>query len=365
MEVGKALRTNGTNGHGYPEAAGRAANYLNRTKTDASQHTLASEEAVVSAAVPRAATDLTEIITRAWIAADAASVRLIQEARSIARTSSAVLIRGESGTGKDLLAWILHALGPRASHPFVRIDCASMPPEVIETELFGHENGSPSASQVGRLELASGGTLVLDEVAALSIASQARLLRLIEDRRFDPASNGHGIGIDTRIIALTATNLDQSVARRAFREDLYYRLNVIPMTIPPLRDRPADIACLAEAFLDRLAEMHRRPRLQLDTMAAAALESYSYPGNVRELRNVIEGALQTANGPEIHVIDLPPQVRESFSGAARNRMSLDDMERAYIQEVLDYTRGKKTLAAKILGISRKTLLEKRKRYGLD
>lgn len=361
MEVGKALRTHGTNGHGYPQASGRPADYLAVAEEVQPQHTLANET-LANTAAP---IDRADAVARAWIAADAASVRLIQEARSIARISSAVLIRGESGTGKDLLAWILHALGPRADRPFVRVDCASLPPELIDSELFGQEESSFAGGWIGRLELASGGTLVLDEVAALSIPAQARLLRLIEDRRFESGSNGHGIGVDTRIIALTSSNLDEAVARRSFREDLYYRLNVIPMTIPPLRERLADIRVLANTFLGRIAGMQRRPRLLLDPVALAALEAYSFPGNVRELRNLMERTVQSSTGIEIQLADLPPQVRESFSGAARNKMSLDDLERAYIGEVLEHTRGKKTMAAKILGISRKTLLEKRKRYGLD
>ena len=370
MEVGKTLRTHGPNGHGYPQAISPAADYLNHVaEEDHPHHALADEEALASAAAPARVADWTEAILRAWVAADPASVRLIQEARSIARTSSAVLIRGENGTGKDLLAWILHALGSRSDRPFVRVECASLPPELIDAELFGIEPGLSSGNPNGRLELASGGTLVLDEVAALSLPAQAKLLRLIEDRRYDTGSNGHGIGTNTgnatRIIALTTTNLDQAVARRTFREDLYYRLNVIPMVIPALRERPADIRPLATMLLSRLADMHRRPRLQLDAMALAALEAYVFPGNVRELRNILERAVQAATGPEIHLADLPPQVREGFSGAARNKMSLEDLERAYIAEVLGHTRGKKTMAAKILGISRKTLLEKRKRYALD
>jgi DNA-binding NtrC family response regulator len=366
LEVGKALRANGTYGHRYPETGNHNADYFNLTEEEEHpQHARPDQDAVASAAAPAQVVDRAESIARAWIAQDAASVRLIREARSIARTASAVLIRGESGTGKDLLAWILHALSPRFNHPLVRIDCASLPPDVVEAELFGPEHGIVSASQAGRRELASGGTLVLDEVAALSMPAQARLLRLIEDRRFESGSNGHGIGVDTRIIALTTTNLDQAVARRTFREDLYYRLNVIPMAIPPLRERVAEISPLATAFLARFAEIHRRPRLQLDKIAQAALESYPFPGNVRELRNIVESTAQNTTGPEIQLSDLPAHVRDSFSGGARNKMSLDEIERAYISEVLDHTHGKKTMAAKILGISRKTLLEKRKRYGLD
>jgi len=364
LEVGKTLRANGTDGHHYTETVGRPANYFNVAEEEHPQHARADKEALASAAATAPLVERTDAIARSWVAADPASLRLIQEARSIARTASAVLIHGEHGTGKDLLAWILHALGPRGNRPLVRIDCASLPAEVIESELFGYEHGVVPINP-GRLELASGGTLVLDEVAALSVPAQARLLRLIEDRRLESGGNGHGIGIDTRIIALTTSNLDQAVARRSFREDLYYRLNVIPMSIPPLRERLSDILPLTSAFLSRFAEMHRRPRLQLNPMALAALESYSFPGNVRELHNLLEHAAESATGAEIRLADLPPQVRDGFSGAARNKMSLDDLERAYISEVLAHTRGKKTMAAKILGISRKTLLEKRKRYGLD
>lgn len=365
MEVSKTVRANGTYGPSYPETVSHATDYVRVAEKEQPQLVRTDDE-TLGASSPAPAVDRAEAIARAWIACDASSVRLIQEARSIARTSSAVLIRGESGTGKDLLAWILHALGPRSNRPLVRIDCASLPPELIDAELFGYEQGAFSSSgQAGRIELASGGTLVLDEVAALSVAAQAKLLRLIEDRRFDSSSNGHGIGVDTRIIALTSANLDQAVSRRTFREDLYYRLNVIPMTIAPLRERISDIKPLATAFLNRCAEIHRRPRLQLELTALAALETYSFPGNVRELRNLMERAIQNATGTQVQLLDLPSQVRESFAGAARNRMSLEDLERAYISEVLGHTRGKKTMAAKILGISRKTLLEKRKRYGLD
>ena len=187
----------------------------------------------------------------------------------------------------------------------------------------------------------------------------------MEDRRFDPPSSGRTHGIDARIIALTTSNLEEAVARRSFREDLYYRLNVIPMTIPPLRERTADIRPLATAFLNRLSDMQRHPRMTVHPMALAALESYSFPGNVRELRNLIEHAAMTATGGEIQLADLPVQVRESVIGSSRKKVSLQEMERAYISEVLEHTRGKKTMAARILGISRKTLLEKRKRYALD
>ena len=375
MEVGKTLRTLGTNGHGYEKTVGSTADYLTvasgqeSQKHHHAQHALEDEETLTSptVAAPAPALDRTESVLRAWIAADSATLRLIYEARSIARTASTVLVRGEAGNGKDLLAWILHALSPRADRPFVRIDCASLPPDLTESELFGHEQGllAPASGYFGRLEMAAGGTLVLDEVTALSIPAQAKLLRVIEERRFERLGGARSIGVDTRIVALTTSNLEQAVQRRAFREDLYYRLNVIPMIIPPLRDRVADIRPLAVQFLDRYTEMNRRSRMSFGPAVMAALESYAWPGNVRELRSVIEKAVLNANTHEISLTDLPQPVRDCAAGSIQNKLSLEDMERSYIAEVLEHTRGKKTLAAKILGISRKTLLEKRKRYGLD
>lgn len=375
MEVGKALRTLGTNGHGYEKTVGSTADYITvatgqeSQKHHHAQHALADEEEVVSsvAAASAPVIDRTESVLRAWIAADPATVRLIQEARSIARTSSTVLVRGEAGTGKDLLAWILHALSPRADRPFVRIDCASLPPDLTESELFGHEQGllAPASGYFGRLETAAGGTLVLDEVTALSIPAQAKLLRVIEERRFERLGGARSIGVDTRIIALTTSNLEQAVQRRAFREDLYYRLNVIPMVVPPLHERVGDIRPLATQFLDRYTDMNRRSRMVFGPAVMAAFESYAWPGNVRELRSVIEKAVLNASTNEISLTDLPQPVRDCAVGSIQNKLSLEDMERSYIAEVLEHTRGKKTLASKILGISRKTLLEKRKRYGLD
>jgi DNA-binding NtrC family response regulator len=260
------------------------------------------------------------------------------------------------------MAWILHALSPRAERPLIQVDCASLPSDLTESELFGNDLVAGSR---GRLESASGGTLVLDEVSALSLPAQAKLLRVIEERRFERMGSGQSIGVDARVIALTTSNLEQAVSRRAFREDLYYRLNVIPVIIPPLRERQADIRPLATYFLHRAAEMNRRPRMEFGPAVNAAFEGYSWPGNVQELRNVIERAVLNTNAHELNLMDLPQPVRDSAAGAIRTKMSLEDIERNYISEILEHTRGKKTLAARILGISRKTLLEKRKRYGLD
>ncbi len=308
-----------------------------------------------------------QAVLASFVAVDPVSVALLAQIQRIATSASTALLRGESGTGKDLIASLIHYLGPHPEEPLVKIDCASLPHELLESELFGYERGAfTGAHQMkrGRLELAGEGTLVLDEVAALTMPMQAKLLRVIEERRFDRLGGTRTISVRARIMALTNVDLERAVARRTFREDLYYRLNVIPIQVSPLRGRPADIRPLAERFLTRLAEVHRKPTMTFDAAAVAALEGYSYPGNVRELRNLIERAVVYASGPVITRRDLPANLAEP-APAATGKMSLEELERAHIAEVLDYTRGKKTMAARILGISRKTLLEKRKRYGLN
>ena len=303
----------------------------------------------------------------AWVAADPKSLHLLEQARKIAAGTSTVLISGESGVGKDLLASLLHYLGPHAQEPLVKIDCASLPHELVESELFGYEKGAfTGATQTkrGRLELAGAGTIVLDEVAALPLAVQAKLLRAIEEKSFHRLGGTRIVHVAARIVALTNADLEQAVARGAFREDLYYRLNVLPLSIPPLRERPADIRPLARRLLTQLAETHRGPARTLAPDALAALERYPFPGNVRELRNILERALVASAAPEVMLEALPAHVRQA-QGRDHHKMTLAELERAYIAEILDFTRGKKSKAAQILGISRKTLLEKRKRYGLD
>jgi two-component system response regulator AtoC len=305
---------------------------------------------------------------RAWIAADPQSLRLLEQARKIAAGTSTVLISGESGVGKDLLASLLHYLGPNPQDPLVKIDCASLPHELVESELFGYEKGAfTGATEMkrGRLELAGAGTIVLDEVAALPLAVQAKLLRAIEEKCFHRLGGTRDVHVSARIVALTNADLAEAVARGAFREDLYYRLNVLPLTVPPLRERPADIRPLTRRLLSQLAESHRGPARTLAADALAALERYAFPGNVRELRNILERALFSSSSPEITLDALPAHVRDAAAGRDRHKRTLEELERAYIAEILDFTRGKKSKAAAILGISRKTLLEKRKRYKLD
>ena len=299
-----------------------------------------------------------------YIAADPKSVALLEQVKKIAATKATVLIRGESGVGKDLLAAVLHYLSPDAAEPLLKIDCASLPHELMESELFGYERGAfTGATQMkrGRLELAGAGTLVFDEIAALSPPMQAKLLRVIEERRFDRLGGGKAVILPSalRIVAITNLDLEQAVAQRSFREDLFYRLNVVPLAVPPLRERPADIRPLTAHLLSTLAEQHGKKPPAIAPAAMNALERYLFPGNVRELRNLLERCLVSGN-EKISLEDLPSHVR----GTSTGKLTLQQLERAYIAEILDYTRGKKSQAAAILGISRKNLLEKRKRYGL-
>ena len=301
-----------------------------------------------------------------YVSQDPASQRLLEQARRVAGTSSTVLIRGESGVGKDHLASVLHFLGESRDEPLVKIDCASLPHELLESELFGYERGAFTGAahrKRGRMELAGRGTVVLDEIGTLTPAMQAKLLRVLEERTFDRLGGTKPVRLEARIVALTNVDLERAVAQHSFREDLFYRLNVVPLVVPALRERPKDILPLANLFVTQLCEVHRRKRVGLSADASRALERYAFPGNVRELRNVIERAVVLGTSDEITVEDLPAHVRQAST--ASRRPTLEDLERAYIAEILDYTRGKKSKAAEILGITRKTLLEKRKKYVLD
>ncbi len=304
----------------------------------------------------------------AWIASDPLSQRLMELARKVARTSSTVLIRGESGVGKELLAQILHLLGPNADQPWIKIDCASLPTELLESELFGYERGAFTGAEhtkPGRLELAGEGTLVLDEIAALGLALQAKLLRVLEEKAFERLGGHRSVHIQARLVALTSVDLERAVAQHSFREDLFYRLNVVPLIIPPLRQRPEDIPPLIEHFLSRLCALHQRPPMRLDDDALAALRAYPFPGNVRELRNILERAVIHCDDTVIRARDLPNDLGRQPGAEPAEERTLEELERDYIASVLQRHRGHKTEVARILGISRKTLLEKRRRYHLD
>ena len=303
-----------------------------------------------------------------FVAEDDASKRLLERVKAIPDNALAVMLRGEHGSGRNLLAVILHCLSGRAGEPFMRFDCTLVPSNALEVEIFGEErtlsDQRTTIKKRGYLELAGAGTLVLDEVAVLPMPVQQKLLRAIEERQYWPVDALDPVPLQARVVALSTVDLERAMARRTLREDFYYRLKVACLAVPPLRERPSDIRPLAEHFLEQWAEVHRRPRLRLSDAAVQELRQYWFPGNVRELRDLMERCVLTCNAAEILPQDLPSHLRRPDSDAGGHKPSLEDVERAYIAEVLNYTRGKKTQAANILGISRKTLLEKRKRYGL-
>ena len=262
-----------------------------------------------------------------------------------------ILILGESGTGKDFLAESIHASGGRRDEPFVHIECAAIPADLFESELFGHERGTftdAHARKVGKLQAARRGTVYFDEIAALAQPLQAKLLRAIEERRFTRLGGGT-VPFEARVISSTSGD-----PREVLRRDLYYRINVVTLALPPLRERPEDVLPLARQFLGRkrLAEDARR-----------LLASYAWPGNIRELKNAIERATLVTDGDVIPAAALPSG--DLVATAARGAWTLDELESHYIRHVLETTRRNYSRAAEILGINRKTLLEKRKKYGLE
>jgi DNA-binding NtrC family response regulator len=302
-----------------------------------------------------------------WIAADSASHRVFELAGKVAETSTTVLITGESGVGKDQLARLIHELGSRRDAPYLKIDCASLPQELVESELFGHERGAFTGAverKLGRLEMAGAGTIVLDEVAALSPATQSKLLRVLEERRFERLGGTDTLTISARLIALTNADLMRSVSAGLFREDLYFRLSVLAIRVPPLRERSADILPLAEHLLARLAAVHGRSDASLTDGAKNVLKNYDWPGNVRELRNAIERALVFAKDSALDTLEFPENIRGNRSAVTANMRTLEEIERDVIKATLEATHYKISRSAEILGISRKTLLDKRKRYGL-
>ena len=305
-----------------------------------------------------------------WIAEDPASQRLLELAQKVAAAATTLLISGESGTGKDHLARLVHELGPRRDAPFLKIDCASLPPNLVESELFGHELGSFTGAverKLGRLELGGTGTIVLDEVAALTPGAQGKLLRVLQERTFERLGGTETLHIEARIVALTNVDLAAAVASGHFREDLYFRLNVLALTVPPLRERRADILLLADHLLASLRSIHGHPGSHLSESARRMLATYTWPGNVRELRNALERAIVFSSGDTLDPADFPDNIRAAASGAAGSiagLRSLEEVEREVIAATLEATHYKISRAAEALGISRKTLLEKRKKYGL-
>ncbi len=291
-------------------------------------------------------------------------------AERVAPTHANVLITGESGSGKDALAAFIHSRSARASQSLVKIDCATLPADLLEAELFGYERGAftgATEAKPGRMEAAHRGTLVLDEIAHLSLDAQAKLLRVIEHREFERLGGRKTIAVDARLIALTNADLKNAVERRAFRDDLFYRLNVVQIRVPSLQERRKDIEPLARSLLKNYAAKHGRTARKLSRAAQDVLSAYEFPGNVRELANIIERAVIVCGGPEVEAIHFPESVQVAAAQRSRKhrRPTLAEVEGDYIREILAATRGNKTEAAKILGISRKNLYERLARENRD
>jgi DNA-binding NtrC family response regulator len=271
-----------------------------------------------------------------------------------------VLILGESGSGKDRLAEAIHACGPRREEPFVAIDCASIPPELFESELFGFEKGTFTDAQsrkAGRLELAKRGTVYFDELSALTPALQAKLLRVMQERRFTRLGGSESIPLHARVISSSGADVEALLTSGALRRDLFYRLNVVTIALPPLRERREDIPLLATEFAGGAG---------IDAEAMDVLQVHPFPGNVRELRNLIDRALLLSGNGTVSVDLLPIAAPAELLGtAAQQGWTLEQLESRYITEVLRQTRANYSRAAEILGINRKTLLEKRRKYGIE
>ena len=314
---------------------------------------------------------MTTVEGLAGVVAESRAMReLVPLVLRLAEARSPVLLEGESGTGKDLVAYWLHYGGPRREGPFIKVHCPSIPGELFESELFGHEKGAftdARHAKAGKIEMAAGGTLYFDQVLDLVPPLQAKLLRVIEERRFERVGGTHTLEVDVRFLASANVDLAAAVRAGLFREDLFHRLNVVPLHIAPLRNRREDVLPLAEAFLARERGRGSTAASGFTPEAAEILKGYPWPGNARELRSVVERAALLVPSGEIPPSALPPQLAEQPSTlwAGRDRRpTLKDVELAYIRWVLDAVGGSQTRAAAVLGISRKALWEKRRRHGI-
>jgi len=297
---------------------------------------------------------------------------LRHELALMAGTNGRVLIYGESGTGKELVAHALHAMSPRAPEPFVEVNCAAIPEELIESELFGHIKGSFTSAhetKIGKFQKADGGTIFLDEVGDMSLRTQAKVLRALEEQRFEPVGAGGSVQVDVRVVAATNKNLEEEIERGNFREDLFYRLNVIPFHVPPLRDRREDIPMLADYFLREFTTAYGRKAKELTPEAYRILHDYHWPGNVRELRNLIERIVILNPQVRVDARHIPLNVTRRPAERPMDRFgSLQEVreavEREYILKKLEETNGNVTRTAELLGLERSNLYRKMKTLGI-
>ena len=357
-----------------------AAAAVNAIRAGAKEYIpLPPDAELISAVIAAVARDSAEFLFR-----DPAMERVVRMADQIAGSDASILITGESGTGKEVIAKYVHARSKRANKPFISINCAAIPEALLESELFGHEKGAFTgavARRIGKFEEASGGTLLLDEISEMDVRLQSKLLRAIQERLIDRVGGNKPVPVDIRILATSNRNLNEAVREGSFREDLLFRLNVVNLKLPPLRDRPGDIAALSEHFVDKYAKANGLPPRVLSPDARAALLKAPWPGNVRELENTLHRAVLLSSGDVIgsDAIVLPDgmglnevaaatslssqlaQTAQTMSAALVGR-TVADVERDLILDTLDHTLGNRTHAANILGISIRTLRNKLNQY---
>jgi two-component system response regulator HydG len=301
--------------------------------------------------------------------------RVLEQIRKVARTDATVLVSGESGTGKELVARAIHDAGPRQGAPFVSVSCAAIPEGLLESELFGHERGAFTGAvkrKLGRFELADGGTLFLDEVGEIPPSIQVKLLRVLQERKFERVGGEGSIDVDVRLVSATHRDLARMVAEGRFRDDLYYRLDVVPIRLPPLRERAGDVEELARTFLARSAPRLGREVTGFTPEAMELLRRHRWPGNVRELQNLVEQAVVFAEGSEVTAADLPEGLRRASeparlpvpTGDRSLPEVLDDLERQLVLAAFEKARGVKAEAARLLGIKPSALYYKLEKYGI-
>ncbi|MEO6954214.1 MAG: sigma-54 dependent transcriptional regulator [Polyangia bacterium] len=311
--------------------------------------------------------------SRGGLVGDSPAMRKVYDlVERVGPTDPSVLIAGESGTGKELVARAIHAASPRRNGPFVAINCAAVPPTLIESELFGHARGAftdAKTSRDGLFVQANSGTLFLDEIGEMPLDMQAKLLRAIQERKVRPVGGNAEIPFDARILAATNRDLEAEVFEKRFREDLFYRINVVSIALPPLRERGGDVLLLAQAFLDRFSRKLSRPDLRMSRAVAEKLVAYHWPGNVRELENCVERMASLARFEELTIEDLPERIRAYRSDRfilaadhAEEILTIEELERRYIQRVLKIVEGNKSRAAELLGLDRRTLYRKLDRW---
>jgi Nif-specific regulatory protein len=298
--------------------------------------------------------------------------RVYEQVAQVAATNTTVLIRGESGTGKELIAHAIHYHSPRSRKPFLKVSCAALPATLIESELFGYEKGAftgAHARKKGRFELADGGTLFLDEVGELDLSTQVKLLRVLQEREYERLGGTETLRANVRLIAATNKDLERAIAEGAFRDDLYYRLNVFAIFVPPLRERKSDVLLLADHFLEKYAREHDKSIRRISTPCIDMLTSYHWPGNVRELENAVERAVVVCDGNVLHAHHLPPSLQTAEASGTGFTRSLDSavtaLEKDLILDALKSTRGNRAKAARLLETTERILNYKVRKYGID